>query len=184
MVSQTNSWLWSWSRFWPWCFRHLSRSLVWPGPLVLVLLLFLIFVLVQVQVTGLFFFFCSSAVSGYFSWWWSKILIMVHIFVPVLFCSWTSLVLVLVHDYVSAERLKRFSRSFSSLYADKASHRSEPVWPKTRREERCWKQLTGRDGVPACFSSSLTLCGGDRKPGGTNLAAHRFHLLCQQQQQQ
>lgn len=58
MVSQTNSWLWSRSRFWPWCLRYLSRSLVWPGLLVLilvlVLLLFLIFVLVQVQVTGPF----------------------------------------------------------------------------------------------------------------------------------
>lgn len=52
MVSQTNSWLWSRSRFWPWCFRYLARSLVWHGLLVLVLLLFLIFVLVQVQVTG------------------------------------------------------------------------------------------------------------------------------------
>lgn len=57
-----------------------------------------------------------------------------------------------------------------------------PVWLKTRREERCWKQLTGPDDIPACFSSSLVLCGGYRKPGGTNLASHWFDPVYQQQQ--
>lgn len=127
--SDLGSWSWSWSWFW---FCYCFWSLFWS----------------RWQARSLTWFWCSSAVSGYFPWSWSKILIMVQIFVPVLFCSWTSpvLVLVLVHDYISAERLKGFSRSFSSLFADIASHQSNPVWLKTadwtRRRSRLFQLLT------------------------------------------
>lgn len=99
-------------------------------------------------------------------WWWSKILITVQIFVLVLFCSWTSsvlvLVLVLLHNYVSAEHLKCFSRSFSSLCADKASHQSDQCgWKHEGKKgaENSWLDQTTFPPVSAPHSCCVAATG-------------------------
>lgn len=160
MVSQTNSWLWSWSRFWPWCFWYLSRSLVWPG------------LLVHVQVTGPF----SNLVLAIFPGrsicpgpcsvggglkFWQR--------------SSSGSGPGLGPGSCSRLRLCWTSQTFQKIFFLTLRWQSEPPVGSSVAENS-WLDEPRFPPVSAPHSH----CGGYRKPGGTNLAAHRFDPLYQQ----